>query len=66
MIKIIKYFFQAIIIYFFFIIIRIIGLRLSRIFFSNLFNKIGPLIKSNQIINDNLDKFIGPYNENKK
>ena len=66
MIKIIKYFFQAVIIYFFFFVIKIIGLKLSRIVFSNLFNKIGPLIKSGQVINDNLDKFIGPYNENKK
>ncbi len=30
MIKIIKYFFQAIIVYFFFIIIKLIGLKLSR------------------------------------
>tara|TARA_B100000780_G_scaffold146226_1_gene102127 strand:- start:4639 stop:5508 length:870 start_codon:yes stop_codon:yes gene_type:complete len=66
MIKIIKYFLQAALIYFFFIIIKIIGLKFSRIVFSNLFNKIGPLIKSGQVINDNLDKFIGPYNENKK
>jgi KDO2-lipid IV(A) lauroyltransferase len=66
MIKIIKYFFQAVIIYFFFFVIKIIGLKLSRIVFSNLFNKIGPLIKSNQIFYDNLNKFIGPYNENKK
>ena len=66
MIKIIKYFLQAVVIYFFFIIIKIIGLKFSRIVFSNLFNKIGPLIKSGQVIDDNLDKFIGPYNENKK
>ena len=65
-IKTIKYFLQAIFIYLFFIIIKLIGLTMSRKFFSSLFNKIGPLIKSNQIINDNLDKFIGPYNENKK
>ena len=66
MIKIIKYFFQALIIYFFFIFIKVIGLKLSRKFFSYLFNKIGPLIKSNHIINENLNKFIGPYNEDKK
>ena len=51
--KIIKYFFQAIIIYLFFIIIKLIGLRLSRKLFSYLFNRIGPLIKSEQIINNN-------------
>ena len=66
MIKIIKYFFQALIIYFFFIFIKVIGLKLSRKFFSYLFNKIGPLIKSNHIINENLNKFIGPYNDDKK
>ena len=66
MIKIIKYFFQALIIYLFFIFIKVIGLKLSRKFFSYLFNKIGPLIKSNHIINENLNKFIGPYNDDKK
>ena len=45
-IKILKYFFQSIIIYFLFVIIKILGLTLSRKFFSFLFNKIGPLIKS--------------------
>ena len=66
MIKTIKYFFQALIVYLFFITIKLFGLRLSRNFFSYLFNKIGPLIKSNQIIDDNLDKFIGSYNDDKK
>jgi KDO2-lipid IV(A) lauroyltransferase len=66
MIKIIKYFLQSVIIYLFFIIIKLIGLKLSRSFFSYLFNKIGPLIKSNQVINENLDKFIGSYSENRR
>ena len=66
MIKIIKYFFQAVIIYLFFIIIKLIGLKLSRKLFAYLFNKIGPHIKSKNIINDNLQKFIGSYNEDKK
>ena len=66
MIKIIKYFFQSVIIYLFFIFIKLIGLKLSRVFFSYLFNMVGPLIKSNKVINENLDKFIGSYNENKK
>ena len=43
-----------------------IGLKISRDIFSFLFNKIGPLIKSNKIIEENLNKFIGSYNENKK
>ena len=66
MVKFIKYFFQALIIYSFFIIIKLIGLKLSRNLFSYLFNKIGPLIKSNAVINENLDEFIGPYNEKQK
>ena len=66
MIKIIKYFFQAIIIYLFLIFAKLIGLKLSRSFFSYLFNKIGPFVKSNEIIAKNLNIFIGTYNENKK
>jgi len=65
-IKAVKYFFQAIFIYLFFIIIKIFGLTLSRSFFSFLFNKIGPLIKSEMTINDNLEKFLGPLNEDIK
>ena len=66
MIKTIKYFFQSLVVYLFFIIIKLSGLKLSRNFFSYLFNKIGPLIKSDQIIEENLSKFIGSYNEDKK
>jgi KDO2-lipid IV(A) lauroyltransferase len=64
--KIFKYLLQAIFIYLFFIIIRIIGLKISRNFFSLFFNKIGPLIKSEQIINNNLEKFLGSLNDNIK
>ena len=62
MIKSIKYFFQAIIIYLFFIIIKIINLNLSRKIFSFIFNKIGPVIKSEKITNNNLEKFLGAQN----
>jgi len=65
-VKVVKYFFQAIIIYLFFLFIKIIGLNLSRKFFSSLFCKIGPSIKSKQIINNNLEKFLGSYNEDVK
>ena len=65
-IKIIKYFFQAIVIYLFFIIIKIIGLNLSRKLFSCLFNFIGPYIKSEKIINSNLEKFLGHQNDDIK
>ena len=42
-----------------------IGLKLSRKLFSYIFNSIGPLIKSNKIIDNNLEKFTGSYNKNK-
>ena len=64
--KIVKYLFQAMIIYLLFIIIKMIGLTLSRKFFSILFNIIGPSIKSEHIVNNNLDKFLGTYNEDVK
>ena len=60
MIKILQYFFQSIIVYIFFIFGRILGLRISRKFFSKLFQILGPKFKSNKIINENLDK----YNQN--
>ena len=65
-IKLVKYLIQAMLIYVFFIIIKIIGLTLARRFFSFLFNIIGPFIKSEQTINNNLDKFLGSYNDNVK
>ncbi len=54
--KTIKYFFQSIFIYLFILFAKIIGLKLSRKFFSLLFQKIGPLIRTNNIINKNLSK----------
>tara|TARA_B100000963_G_scaffold361874_1_gene400485 strand:- start:2229 stop:3077 length:849 start_codon:yes stop_codon:yes gene_type:complete len=54
MIKLTKYFFQAIIIYLFFIIIKIIGLKLSRIFFSKIFMTLGPFVRKKKIIQNNL------------
>ena len=65
-IKFIIYFIQALFVYFFFIIIKIIGLNLSRKFFSLIFNVIGPFIKSEHVINNNLEKFLGPHNDNIK
>ena len=56
MIKVINYFVQSILIYLFFIFGRIMGLNLARIFFSYLFEKIGPIFKSKKIILDNLQK----------
>ena len=66
MISIIKYFFQAFIIYSFFLIIKILGLVKSRRLFSYIFKKIGPLIKSNNIIKKNLDIFSDKLSEKEK
>ena len=57
MIKTINYFFQAIIIYFFFIVGFILRIKISRKIFSYLFSKIGPLFKSKNTINKNLNIF---------
>ena len=57
MIKTINYFFQAIIIYFFFIVGFILRIKISRKIFSYLFSKIGPIFKSKNIINKNLNIF---------
>ena len=62
--KIIKYFFQALVIYVFFIIIKILGLNNSRKLFSLFFRKIGFIIKSKKIIYKNLDKALIPNKEN--
>ena len=64
--KIIKYFIQAFIIYIFFIIIKILGLNISRKLFAKIFQMIGPLIKSEKTINENLEKFLSSYNEEQK
>ena len=63
MIKIIKYFFEAVIIYFFYLFAIIIGITLSRKFFSRLFQIIGPLIKSQKIVNKNLKIFSANIND---
>jgi len=57
MIKTIKYFIEALTIYIFFIIIKILGLSISRSIFSFIFSKLGPLVKSKDIIRKNLDIF---------
>ena len=54
MIKIINYFLQSLIIYTFFLIGRILGINVSRKLFSLLFLLIGPIFKSQKIINNNL------------
>ena len=55
--KIIKYFFQAIIVYVFFFIGKLLGLSISRRIFSFIFSKIAPNFKSKKIIKKNLINF---------
>ena len=57
MIKVLKYFTQAIFIYVFFLLGKLIGLNLSRKIFSFVFRNIGPLIKSSESVKNNLLKF---------
>tara|TARA_X000001036_G_scaffold296052_1_gene275226 strand:+ start:8127 stop:8984 length:858 start_codon:yes stop_codon:yes gene_type:complete len=66
MIKTIKYFFEAIFIYLFFFVAKLIGLSLSRRLFSYIFRKIGPLIRSDKIINKNLMRFSNSLSDPKK
>jgi len=66
MIKPVKYFFEALFVYLFFLIAKLIGLSLSRKFFSLMFKKIGPIIRSNDIVNKNLLKFSNKLSDQKK
>jgi Kdo2-lipid IVA lauroyltransferase/acyltransferase len=64
--KIIKYFFQAIIIYTFFIIIKIIGISLSRKIFSSIFKIMGSALRSEVITNDNIEQALNVDFEKRK
>ena len=66
MIKPVKYFFEAFFVYLFFLIAKLIGLSLSRKVFSFIFKKIGPIIRSNNIINKNLLKFSNELSNQEK
>ena len=66
MIKPIKYFFEAFFVYLFFLVAKLIGLSLSRKFFSFIFKKIGPIIRSNNIIDKNLLKFSNELSNKEK
>ena len=57
MLKSINYFFQFLLIIFFFLIGRIVGIKLSRKIFSNLFFYLGPLFKSKSLFEKNIKFF---------
>ncbi len=66
MIKFLKYFFEAIIVYIFFLIGKLLGLKNSKKIFSVIFQKVGPLFKSNEIVSKNLNKFLPNIPNEKK
>ena len=67
MIKITKYLFEAIVIYLFFLISKLVGLSFSRKISSCIFRIIGPIIRSNKIVDKNLLKFSNKLsNQDKK
>ena len=66
LIKLLKYLVESSFIYIFFIIIKILKLKKSRSVFSYIFNKVGPLIKSKNIIKENLNKIIPNSSDEQK
>ncbi len=57
MIKTLVYFVQSLVVYLFYFVGKLIGLTLSRKLFSFIFSILGPLFKSNKIIDINLTTF---------
>jgi len=55
--KTIKYFFESIFIYISFILIKIMGISVSRKIFSFIFKTLGPIFRKNKIIDENLAKY---------
>ena len=58
--KLLKYFFQFIIISIFFLIFKLLGLKVASNFSSKIFRYIGPLFRSKKVIEQNILKAI-PY-----
>ena len=66
MIKLFYHFFQSILIYIFFFIGWLLGLKLSRKLFALIFLVIGPMFKSQKVINKNLENYSNYAKVNKK
>ncbi len=66
MIKIFKYFVQSIFIYLFFFIGKVLGISVSRKLFSKIFLFVGPLFKSKNIIDYNLNIYSSNLSNNEK
>ena len=61
----IKYFFQFILVIFIYFIFIILGVKISSFIGGKLFELIGPLFRSNKIINKNITKAFPNLNQNK-
>ena len=61
--KIIKYFFQFLIIIFFFILFKLIGMKFSSIISSKIFSILGPFFRSKKVIKNNIKKAIPNLNK---
>ena len=66
MIKLFYHFFQSILIYIFFFTGWLLGIKLSRKLFALIFLVIGPMFKSQKIINKNLENYSNFAKVNKK
>ncbi len=64
--KFFKYLIQAVILYFFFLFGKVLGLKISRTLFSNIFIILAPLFKSKKIINKNLSIFNSEISKKEK
>ena len=64
--KNIKYFFQFICIIFLFFIFKIVGLKFSSFLSGNIFKLLGPMIRPNKIVFENLKRAFPNINENEK
>ena len=64
--KNIKYFFQFIFIIFLFFIFKIVGLKFSSFLSGNIFKLLGPMIRPNKIVFENLKRAFPNINENEK
>ena len=64
--KKIKYLLEFIIIIFLFIIIKIIGLKISQSLFSLIFKNIGPLFRSKKVCSDNLSLALPNLNKSQR
>ena len=64
--KILKYFFEALIIYILFFLFKILGLNLSRKLSSFLMEKLGFIFRKKNLIKNNISRVFKNFSEDKK